>query len=367
MGPLNGVRVAEFAGIGPGPMAAMLLADLGADVIRVDRPRAAAAVATGAARPQMSAGRPVLGADLKTPEGAETARGLIAAADVLLEGFRPGVMERLGLGPDESLAANPRLVYARMTGWGQDGPLAERAGHDLNYIALTGALHSFGRAGQAPVPPVNLVGDFGGGAMLVATGILAALVERQSSGRGQVVDAAMVDGSALLMSMMYEDHSAGGWSDERGANYLDTGAPFYDVYECADGGYLSVGCLEPQFYAAFLEGVGLSAADLPDQWDRSGWPELRRRFADAVKTRTRDAWAAVFEQVDACTYPVLSMTEAPEHPHIKARGTVRHDADRRAPGPAPRFTRTPGANTRASDFPEPDLEQSLRRWGLAGD
>ncbi|TDQ54878.1 CaiB/BaiF CoA transferase family protein [Actinorugispora endophytica] len=363
MGPLSGTRVVEFAGIGPGPMAAMLLSDLGASVIRLDRPGPGAAV-PGTDRPHMSAGRPVLEVDLKSGEGIAAARAVVAAADVLLEGFRPGVMERLGLGPEECHAANPGLVYARMTGWGQDGPLAARAGHDMNYISLNGALHTFGRRGQAPVPPANLVGDFGGGSMFVVTGILAALLERGGSGRGQVVDAAMVDGSALLMSMVYEDRSRGAWTDERGANYLDTGAPFYDVYECADGRHVSVGCLEPQFYAAFLRGVGLDPADLPGQWDRSGWPELRERFTAVLRTRTRDEWDAVFGHTDACVHPVLSMAEAADHPHVRARGSVVRDGDTLYPGPAPRFSRTPGTSTRAPGAPAPGLAETLKEWGV---
>ncbi|QBI55844.1 CaiB/BaiF CoA transferase family protein [Streptomonospora litoralis] len=365
MGPLHGIRVVEFAGIGPGPMAAMLLSDLGASVIRLDRPAAAEAARQGA-RPHMSAGRPVLGADLKTEEGQAAARDLVAAADVLLEGFRPGVMERRGLGPDACFDLNPRLVYARMTGWGQEGPMAGVAGHDMNYISLNGALHSIGRRGEAPVPPVNLLGDFGGGTMFVVTGILSALVERQTSGRGQVVDAAMVDGSALLMSMVYEDRERGAWTDERGTNYLDTGAPWYDVYECADGRHVSVGCIEPQFYAAFLEGVGLAGADLPDQWDQENWPVLRERFAEVLRTRTRDEWAEVFGRSEACVQPVLSMDEAAEHPHVHARGSVVRKDGRLYPGPAPRFDRTPGRVTRDPDFGEPGLEATLAEWGLDG-
>ena len=363
MGPLSGIRVVEFAGIGTGPMAAMLLADLGASVIRGDRP-GSPILAPGAQRPQMSAGRPVLEANLKSEKDLARVRAVVAAADVLLEGFRPGVMERLGLGPDECLAANPRLVYARMTGWGQDGPLARRAGHDMNYISLTGALHSVGRRGQAPVPPVNLVGDFGGGSMFVVTGILAALLERERSGKGQVVDAAMVDGSAVLMSMMYEDLAQGLWRDERGVNYLDTGAPFYDVYECADHRYLAVACLEPQFYAVFLDKLGLDPAELPHQWDPSGWPVLRERFADVLRTRTRDEWAEVFADTDACVSPVLSMTEAADHPHIKARGSLVRDGDVIYPGPAPRFSRTPARSTRAPHTPTPDVAQVLAEWGV---
>ncbi|GAA3723849.1 alpha-methylacyl-CoA racemase [Spinactinospora alkalitolerans] len=365
MGPLNGVRVVEFAGIGPGPMAAMLLADLGASMVRLDRPQAAETPAASGPLRHMAAGRPTLGVDLKAEEGVRTARELIAAADVVLEGFRPGVMERLGLGPDECLEANPRLVYARMTGWGQDGPLARRAGHDMNYISLNGALHGFGREGQAPLPPANIVGDFGGGAMFVVTGILSALVERQESGRGQVVDAAMVDGSAFLMSMAYEGRQHGWWGDERGTNILDTGAPWYDVYECADGRHVSVGCIEPQFYAAFLAGIGLADdADLPGQWDRARWPELRGRFAAVLRTRTRDEWAEALGDTDACVQPILSMGEAPDHPHVRARGSVVRDGEHVYPGPAPRFSRTPGAATRAPDFVEPDLAETLKEWGV---
>lgn len=364
MGPLKGVRVLEFAGIGPGPLAAMLLADLGASVIRLDRPQAAQAAAAGVPG-HLDNGRPVVGADLKTEEGLHTARTLIASADVLLEGFRPGVMERRGLGPDACAEINPRLVYARMTGWGQDGPLAHVAGHDMNYISLNGTLHSIGRKGEAPVPPLNLVGDFGGGTMLVVTGILAALVERSASGHGQTVDAAMVDGSAFLMSMIYEQRERGGWTDERGDNFLDTGAPWYDVYTCADGRHVSVACIEPQFYAAFLQGIGLADADgLPDQWDKERWPELRERFAAVLATRTRDEWAEVFGTEDACVQPVLSMAEAADHPHIAARGTVVRKNGTTFPGPAPRFDRTPGRATRDPEYPAPTAEEALKEWGV---
>ncbi|GAA3742540.1 CaiB/BaiF CoA transferase family protein [Salinactinospora qingdaonensis] len=364
MGPLNGTRIVEFAGIGPGPMAAMLLTDLGASVIRVDRPATVEAEKGGAPAPHMSAGRPALGVDLKSEAGVAIARRLVDAADVVLEGFRPGVMERLGLGPQACTETNPGLVYARMTGWGQSGPLAQRAGHDISYLSLNGALHSFGRAGQAPVPPANLVADFGGGAMFVVTGILSALLERQRSGQGQVVDAAMVDGSSLLLSMMYEDRERGAWSDERGTNYLDTGAPFYDVYACADGGYVSVGCLEPQFYAAFLDGIGLADADLPDQWDRQRWPELRERFAAALRSRDRDTWAEIFADTDACVQPVLSLAEAPHHPHVAARGSVTDAQGRLHPGTAPRFSRTPTAASRAPSYREPSLADTLKEWGV---
>ena len=362
MGPLNGIRVVEFTGIGPAPMAGMLLADMGASVIRVDRPGAAEAARAGSGGPHMSEGRAVLGADLKSDEGLARARELVSRADVLLEGFRPGVMERRGLGPDDCLELNPRLVYARVTGWGQDGPLARTAGHDMNYVSVNGALHAIGRAGGPPVPPINLLGDFAGGTMFTITGILAALLERQGSGRGQVVDAAMVDGSALLMSMVHEDRARGSWSDERGTNYLDTGAPWYDVYECADGRHLSVGCIEPQFYAEFLERTGLVGEELPDQWDPTGWPRLRERFAEVLRTRTRDEWGKVFEGSDACVMPVLSLDEAPDHPHVRARGSLVREGDRVLPGPAPRFSRTPGGVTRGR--PLPDADETLGEWGV---
>ncbi|MQA96336.1 MAG: CoA transferase [Streptosporangiales bacterium] len=358
MGPLDGIRVVEFAGIGPGPMAAMLLADLGASVIRLDRPNTAAFPH----RSQVHHGRAVLPVDLKSEQGKAAALRLVEAADVLIEGLRPGVMERLGLGPEACFERNPGLVYGRMTGWGQEGPLAQRAGHDMNYISLNGALHSFARQGERPVPPINMMGDFGGGTMFLITGVLAALVERGRSGRGQVVDAAMVDGSAFLMSMVYEGFSMGGWSDEPGTNLLDTGSPWYDVYTCADGRYVSVGAIEPQFYAELLKGLGLDGADLPDQWDRTGWPVLRERFTEIFATRTRDEWAEIFEGVDACVMPVLSLTEAPKHPHVKARGSVTLEDGTTYSGPAPRFSRTPGVATRAPKFAQPELSDVLAAW-----
>ena len=362
MGPLNGIRVIEFTGIGPAPMAGMLLADMGASVIRIDRPGAAEAMTSGATGPHMSEGRAVLGADLKSEEGIARARELVSRADVLLEGFRPGVMERLGLGPHDCLELNPGLVYARVTGWGQEGPLAHTAGHDMNYVSVNGALHSIGRADGPPVPPINLLGDFAGGTMFAVTGVLAALLERRGSGLGQVVDAAMVDGSSLLMSMVHEDRARGSWTDERGTNYLDTGAPWYDVYECADGRHLSVACIEPQFYAAFLAGVGLDGEELPEQWDTEGWPRLRARFAEVLRTRDRDEWGAVFEGTDACVAPILSLAEAPDHPHVRARGALVREGDRVVAGPAPRFGRTPGEVTRGR--PLPDADATLKEWGL---
>ena len=344
MGPLSGLKVVEIAGIGPGPFCGMLLADLGADVVRVDR---AQNVQGGdPALPPgdlLNRGRRSIGVDLKNPEGVAVVLDLVEQADVLIEGFRPGVAERLGIGPDECLARNPRLVYGRMTGWGQEGPWASMAGHDMNYIALAGALEPLGRAGEAPQPPINLLGDFGGGGMLLGFGVLAAVFEAQRSGQGQVVDAAMVDGSALLMTMTHAFRHMGIWEDERGTNMLDTGAHFYDVYETADGKYLSVGAIEPQFYDALLDGLGLDKSDLPWQHDRAEWPALTKKFAGIFATKTRDEWMAIYEGTDACVAPILSIPEALEHPHNVERGTFVEVAGVAQPGPAPRFARTPAA------------------------
>jgi alpha-methylacyl-CoA racemase len=343
MGPLAGITVIEIAGIGPGPYCGMLLADLGADVIRIDRARS---VAGGdPARPPadlLARGRRSVGVDLKSPDGVEVVLSLVERADVLFEGFRPGVAERLGIGPDECLARNPKLVYGRMTGWGQDGPYASAAGHDINYIALAGALEPIGRRGEAPVPPLNLVGDFGGGGLMLAFGIVAALLEAQRSGGGQVIDAAMVDGAASLMTMTHSFRAMGMWQDERGTNMLDTGAHYYDVYETADGRYVSIGSIEPQFYAELLRLTGLEGEDLPAQQDRSQWPALKERLAAIFRTKTRDEWCALMEGTDVCFAPVLSIPEATEHPHNVARGTFVEVAGITQPGPAPRFGRTPG-------------------------
>ena len=339
-GPLAGLRVVELGGIGPGPHAAMVLADLGADVVRVERPSGGLAVGDPG-RDALLRNRRSVAADVKTPDGLALVLDLVERADVVIEVFRPGVAERLGLGPDDCLARRPRLVYARMTGWGQDGPWAQHAGHDLNYLALTGALHSFGRAGGPPVFPVNLVADFGGGSMLVLVGILAALVERERSGRGQVVDAAMVDGVGLLSQMLWSLRGQGMWSDERGTNLLDGGAPFYDVYACADGRYVAVGALEPQFYAALLAGLGLVDAGLPAQHDRAGWPAQRAAFSAAFASRDRDAWVASFEGTDACVTPVLAPDEVADHPHIAGRGSLVEVDGVLQAAPAPRFSRTP--------------------------
>jgi alpha-methylacyl-CoA racemase len=368
-GPLVGLRVIELAGIGPGPHAAMLLADLGADVVRVERPpgRKTSLQLTPGAADQMLRGRRSVALDLKDPSDRETVLQLVERADVLVEGLRPGVTERLGVGPAACHARNPRLIYARMTGWGQHGPLADRAGHDINYIALTGVLHAVGNAGGKPVPPLNLVGDFGGGSMFLVVGVLAALWERERSGVGQVVDAAMVDGVSVLAQMFWSFRASGLWTDQRGSNLLDSGAPFYDTYACADGHYVAVGALEPQFYAALLEGLGLPEQDLPGQWDRAGWPVLRKRLTDVFASRSRDEWIAVFEETDACVAPVLSFTEVPTHPHIAARGTVIELDGVPQAAPAPRFSRS------CPDRPAPPRQPGtdtaagvLTDWGVGG-
>lgn len=359
-GPLAGLRVVELAAIGPVPHAAMVLADLGADVVRVDRPPTARGGAT--VQPAgLLRGRRAVAADLKDPADLASVRRLVARADVLLEGMRPGVCERLGLGPDDCLAANPGLVYGRMTGWGQDGPLALRAGHDINYLAVTGVLHAIGPAGAPPVPPLNLVGDFGGGSMLLVTGVLSALWERGRSGRGQVVDAAMVDGIGLLAEMVWAWRGTG-WSDERATNLLDGGAPFYDTYACADGRYVAVGALEPQFFAELLDGLGLDPVDVPAQYDRAGWPRLRQVLAEALARRPRDEWAAVFAGRDACCTPVLTFEEAARHPHVVARHGLVDVAGVVQPAPAPRFSRTPAARPAAPPSAPTDVEEVLSDW-----
>jgi alpha-methylacyl-CoA racemase len=341
-GPLSGVRVIELAGIGPGPFAAMLLADLGADVIRVDRASAVREGAASGGTDFSNRGKRSIAIDLKSEQGKEVVLRLAEKSDVLLEGFRPGVTERLGIGPDDCLARNPKLVYGRMTGWGQQGPLSHTAGHDVGYIAITGALHAIGRAGGPPQVPMNLLGDFAGGSMYLVVGVLSALLEAKTSGRGQVVDAAIVDGTAHLSTFIHAFLATGLWQDRRGVNMLDTGAPWYDVYETADGRHMAVGAIESQFYAEFLRRLGLDGEDLPDQNDQSAWPVLRERFAAVFKTRTRDEWTEVFVPSDACVAPVLSMTEAAEHPYNTARDVFPELAGHRQPAPAPRFSRTPG-------------------------
>ncbi len=335
---LSGIRVVELAGLGPAPFACMLLSDLGADVIRVDR--RPGKPASGITTP-LDRGRRSIVVDLKNPQGVEVVLSLAATADVLIEPFRPGVAERLGIGPVEVMRRNERLVYGRMTGWGQEGPLATTAGHDINYIALSGVLGAIGRRGEAPVPPLNLIGDFGGGGMLIAFGVLAALLERATSGRGQVVDAAMVDGSATLMAVIFGMWGQGTWLDERGTNVLDGGAPFYDTYLTADNEYLAVGALEPQFYAEVLRGLGLDGADLPGQYERSRWPELRALFAAEFRRRSRADWMRHFEGSDACVTPVLSMSEAVAHPHNVSREVFCTVDGIDQPVPVPRFSRTP--------------------------
>jgi alpha-methylacyl-CoA racemase len=345
MGPLTGITVVEMSGLAPGPFCAMMLADLGARVITVDRPGG-----SPLRSPALQRSRESIVVDLKHAGGPGVVVRLAARADAFIEGFRPGVAERLGIGPEECMEANPRLVYGRITGWGRDGPLAATAGHDIDYIALSGALFGIGPPDR-PVPPLTYAGDFGGGGMLLAVGILAALVERGRSGAGQVVDAAMVDGSALLTALVHGMRTDGAWEDARQANLLDGGAPFYTTYECSDGRHVAVGSLEPRFYDELLSGLGLSAADLPDRFDRTRWPELRAQLAAVFATRTRDEWAEHFAAGDACVAPVLGPGEAPEHPHLAARGTFVEVGGRVQPAPAPRFGRTPApAPARA---PEP--------------
>jgi crotonobetainyl-CoA:carnitine CoA-transferase CaiB-like acyl-CoA transferase len=366
LGPLDGVRVIEIASLAPAPFGCMILSDLGADVLRVERAESCGPDAAVPVDP-LSRGRRSIGLNLKDPAGIEALLRLAERADVLVEGFRPGVTERLGCGPADCAERNPRLVYARMTGWGQDGPLAATAGHDIDYIGVSGALDPIGRAGQRPVPPLNLVADFGGGGMLLALGILAALVERARSGLGQVIDAAMVDGSALLTSFLYGLRAAGAWQDERGTNLLDGGAPFYDTYETADGRYVAVGALEPKFYAALLTGLGLApagpAAGLPGQYDRAGWPVLRARFTEAFLGRTRAEWAEVFAGTDACVAPVLGPAEAPAHPHNVARGTFVDVGGVVQPAPAPRFGRTAAGPPRPPGRPGADTDAVLAGLG----
>jgi alpha-methylacyl-CoA racemase len=367
-GPLDGLRIVELAGIGPGPFAGMVLAGLGAEVLRVDRTTAVGpADPVALAHDVLARDRRSVAVDLKHPDGAEVVLRLAERADALFEGFRPGVAERLGVGPAACLARNPALVYGRMTGWGQDGPLAGAAGHDIDYLAVSGTLAHIGRAGQPPAPPLNLVADFGGGGMVLAVGLLAALLHARATGEGQVVDAAMVDGAALLMAPFHGAAAIGFWSEERGTNLLDSGAPFYDVYRCADGAELAVGAIEPQFFAALVDGVGLDPDELPDQHDQARWPELRARLADAIAGRTRDEWVTRFDGRDACVAPVLTMREAAEHPHVRARGTLVEVAGVTQPAPAPRFSATPLARPEVGSGPGADTQAALRDWGFAED
>ena len=367
MGPLSGKRIVEIAGIGPGPFCAMLLADLGADVIRVDR--ASAVPDTMPDSPNLdllNRGRRSVGLNLKTPEGIETVLKLVQEADALIEGFRPGVAERLGIGPEECLARNPKLIYGRMTGWGQEGAYSSMAGHDINYIALSGVLGMIGRNGEKPIPPVNLVGDFGGGGMLLALGICAALVEAAESGKGQIIDAAMTDGSALLSTMMHSFKAMGMWGD-RGTNLLDTGAPFYDVFECADGEFISIGSIEPQFYSELLRITGIDQSENPKQMDRTKWAEMKLKIGNAIKEKTRLEWEELMEGTDVCFAPVLSMDEAYEHPHNKERGTFIEIAGVMQPAPAPRFSRTPGSVSSPPPHAGENTEEVLSGLGLTTD
>lgn len=363
-GPLAGIRVVELGAIGPGPHAAMLLADLGADVVRVERPDAALRVGEGDQRDQMLRGRRRVELDVKSDEGRTALLALVDRADVLLDGFRPGAAERMGLGPDEALARNPRLVYGRITGWGQDGPLASTAGHDINYLALSGALAAFGRDGERPNAPLNLVADFGGGSLYLVVGVLSALLERARSGRGQVIDAAMVDGVASLLQLIWALRGTGQWSDRPGANLLDGGAPFYDTYACADGGYVAVGALEPAFFSLLVHGLGWDDAPAvaAAQYNPRGWPALRARLSDTFATRTRDEWAATFEGSDACVTPVLSFTEAAEHPHLLARETLVSTDGVTQAAPAPRFSRTPAPGIRPPRSTPDNVTDVLADW-----
>ena len=366
MGPLKGVKIIEIAGIGPGPFASMMLADMGAEVIRIDRAsRARGGDPATPPRDPMSRGRRSIAVDLKNPDGVETVLRIVDSADALIEGFRPGVMERLGLGPDVCLARNPRLVYGRMTGWGQAGPMAQAAGHDINYISLAGVLDHIGRKGERPLPPLNLVGDFGGGGMLMAFGVACALVETARSGQGQVVDCAMVDGAAVLMQMMYGMRAMGMWNDERGSNLLDTGAHFYDVYETQDGKHVSIGSIEPQFYSELLEKTGLADEDLPAQMDRSQWPKLNERLTAVFKSKPRDEWCEIMEGSDVCFAPVLSMGEAPQHPHNVHRGTFIDHAGVVQAAPAPRFSRTAPEVSRPAPHIGQDTDALLADHGFS--
>ena len=366
-GPLHGMTIIELAGIGPGPFAGMLLSDMGADVIRVERSHAV--VGGDPAKPPkdvLTRGRRSIGVDLKNPDGVETVLRLIEKADALFEGFRPGVTERLGLGPDVCLARNPKLVYGRMTGWGQEGPYSQAAGHDINYIALAGALEPIGRRGGAPVPPLNLVGDFGGGGMFLAFGIVCALLEAQKSGQGQVVDTAMVDGAAILMSMFHSMTASGMWG-ERGTNLLDTGAHFYDVYECSDGKYVSLGSIEPQFYAELRRLAGLTGDEWTKQMDRNAWPDRKAEIAAVFKAKSRDEWCALMEHTDVCFAPVLSIAEAPSHPHNVHRSTFTEVGGITQPSPAPRFSRTAAVIQGPPSHPGAHTPLVLESFGFSAD
>ena len=366
MGPLKGLTIIEISGIGPGPFAGMSLADMGANVIRVERP--GGTDFSNAQEPRLdflNRGKRCICVNLKEPEGVATVLQLLDKADGLLEGNRPGVMERLGLGPDVCLEKNPALVYGRMTGWGQEGPMAQVAGHDLNYVALAGALHPIGRAGEKPAIPLNLVGDFGGGGLMLAYGMVCALLEAKSSGKGQVVDAAMIDGAATLMASTFAASQVGFWREERGTNLLDGGAHFYEVYETADNKYISLGAIEPQFYAALLETLGEDAKHFQNQWDMDNWPAMQEQMSEIIKRKTRDEWDAVFDGVDVCYAPVLAMSEVRHHPHHQARGTFIDDGEYWQPAPAPRFSRTKAELQGPSARLGQHSEDILREFGFS--
>jgi alpha-methylacyl-CoA racemase len=366
VGPLAGLKVVELAGLAPAPFATMILADLGADVVRIDRAKPGLDVLNFPDDP-LTRSRRWIGLDTKSPRGKELALRLIDSADVLVEGFRPGVTERLGLGPADTMARNPRLVYGRITGWGQDGPLATAAGHDINYIGVAGALEPIGRAGERPVPPINLIGDFGGGGLLLAMGILAALVERQTSGRGQVVDASMVDGAALLTTSLHGLRNIGLWSRGRGENMLDGGAPFYDTYETLDGKHVAVGAIEERFWADLVTVLGIAPEEVAGRLDPARWPEVRVTLAEVIATKTRDEWEKLAEGTDACLTPVLTPVEARDHPHNLARRTFVSVDGHPQPAPAPRFDRTPPGDPRAPHEPRSDTAEVLAELGLSGE
>jgi len=363
MGPLEGLKIIELAGIGPGPFCGMMLSDMGADVIRIDR------IASAPRRPLdiLARNRRSIAVDLKQPEGIELVLKLCEGADGLFEGFRPGVTERLGLGPDDCMGRNPKLVYGRMTGWGQEGPIAGAAGHDINYIALAGALHGIGLAGQRPVPPLNLVGDFGGGGMLLAFGMVCGLLEAGRSGQGQVIDAAMIDGTAALMAMFYGMKAADFWKDERGVNLLDTGSHFYNTFETSDGKYICIGSIEPQFYTELLERVALDKDTFGEQMNRERWPEQTQALAQVFKKKTRDEWCEIMEGTDVCFAPVLSLSEAPQHPHNVARSTFETHDGLVQPAPAPRFSRTQGTIRNAARSPGEDGREVLQDFGFSSE
>ncbi len=370
MGPLTGVKVVEFAGLGPVPFVGMVLSDLGAEVVQINRPAQSDTperTLFAADKNIPNRGRRLIALDLKSSHDVALALRLVERSAVLIEGFRPGVMERLGLGPEVGLARNPQLIYGRMTGWGQTGPLAHTAGHDINYLALSGALHAIGRQDGGPTPPLNLIADYGGGAMLLLVGILAALFEARHSGQGQVVDAAMTDGCALLMASMYSLKAMGQWRDQRESNFLDGGAHFYDTYECADGRWLAVGAIEPHFYQQFLNICGVSDPDPGRHWHPSVWPEMKQKLRAALRTRTRDEWCALFADADACVTPVLDMNEAPHHPHNQARHSFVEAAGLVQPAPAPRFSRTPASIQGPPAVSTHPAAAWLADWGFSAD